>query len=1014
MALTALHKPPAPPASRILARLAVLLLALLAGPRVLGADSRASFDHTTTGFELIGQHRDLRCESCHANAMFKGTPTDCGACHGIGTAIRATAKPQSHILSTDQCQACHTPVAWNPAVNFDHTQVRGSCSSCHNGVQAQGKGPTHIRTDLECDACHTTLSWGGAVFTHQGVTSGCSVCHNNVSARGMPAAHFPIDSSAGTPTPCEGCHSPTNYTAWGPGTKIDHLSVTAMQCQTCHETASYLGMRPSTNTTAGDSRPNATLDARHPTSGDCGKCHDTTTFANSALRPANHIPTSAPCSQCHTTAGNYALYDVNGVHQGLSGCLACHGPGTGPFAGPPPANTVTIVGWPGNNHIPVGSRDCNGSGCHNTSNLKAGGFRIGAGSAGSIASPTLSASGHATVQPVGACTTCHETAPYLGMVASTGTTAGDSRPGMALDKIHPATGNCGTCHTTSPTFSSNQLSGALPAGHVPIAPPVYTAQPPCGTCHTSEGNFSVYSSSALHQGVRGCLACHAPGVNKTFLNVIPATTIANHIPIGSLDCGNSGCHTAGSVTPGGGGFRIGAGSAGSPATPTLNAAGHATVAGVAACASCHESAAYAGMSPSTSTTAGDSRPNASLDLNHTKGLLATADCGNCHVTTPVFATNLLPTASKPANHIPTTAVCAQCHTTAGDFTKYDVNGVHQGAGSCLGCHGPGTGPFAGPPPGNTITIVGWPGSGHIPIATLDCNGSGCHGTANVNPGGFKIGVGSAGSVAAPTLSVAGHATVQAAGPCTTCHETAPYLGMIASSNSAAGDSRPNTTLDKIHPATGECGNCHSTAPTFSSNQTGSAAKPPNHIPTTAPCAQCHTTAGNYGLYSVSGVHQGVTGCVACHGAAVATTFYNVTIVTTPSGHIPVGSLDCNGSGCHTTVNLNPGGFHIGAASLTAPTLTVAGHTTVAGAVSGCQTCHETASYVGMIASTASAWGDSRPTAYDPAHPTTGDCNGCHTTTPTFKTNQTGGSKPPNHIPTTAACSQCHTTAGTYA
>ena len=53
-------------------------------------------------------------------------------------------------------------------------------------------------------------------------------------------------------------------------------------------------------------------------------------------------------------------------------------------------------------------------------------------------------------------------------------------------------------------------------------------------------------------------------------------------------------------------------------------------------------------------------------------------------------------------------------------------------------------------------------------------------------------------------------------------------------------------------------------------------------------------------------------------------------------------------------------------------------------------------------------------ALDKAHPTSGDCNGCHTTTPTFAGNVTQSGKPANHIPTTAACTQCHTTAGNYA
>jgi len=228
-------------------------------------------------------------------------------------------------------------------------------------------------------------------------------------------------------------------------------------------------------------------------------------------------------------------------------------------------------------------------------------------------------------------------------------------------------------------------------------------------------------------------------------------------------------------------------------------------------------------------------------------------------------------------------------------------------------------------------------------------------------------------------------------------------------------------LDSKHPTTGDCGNCHVTTPTFASDLLPTAGKPSNHIPTSAACAQCHTTAGNFAVYSVTGTHQGATGCLSCHGPSVASRFNiaanpTFTMVTTPGNHIPIGTADCNGSGCHSTSNVNPGGFRVGAASLTAPTLTVTGHTTIAShGVSGCQSCHESASYLGMMAGSAATWGDSRPQAFDKAHPASGDCNGCHTTSPTFATNQMGSSaKPANHIPTSAPCAQCHTTAGNYA
>src|SRR5438132_1693826 len=809
----------------------LLAIALLAQPAsaqsaLNAVQSRLNFDHLTTGFELTGQHRDLPCESCHVNAIFKGTPTDCGACHGIGTVVRATAKPRNHILSTDQCGACHTPVAWNPAVNFDHTQARGSCSTCHNGTMAQGKGPTHIITDLECDACHTTLTWAGATFNHVGVTSGCAACHDNVHAVGVTATHVPI----GTPvTSCESCHSPTNYTTWNPGV-ISHPAVSALACTSCHETANFQGMHPSTDTTDGDSGPSAKLDPLHPTTGDCSQCHDTTTFSQSASRPASHIPTSAPCLQCHTTAGNYALYSVTATHQGATGCLSCHGPSTGPFAGPPPGNTITIVGAPAN-HFPVGSLDCNGSGCHTTSNVNTGGFKLGAAS---LTAPTLSVAGHTTVAAaVSGCQSCHETAPYLGMMASTATTAGDSRP-TALDKAHPTSGDCGaSCHTTTPIFATNQTAGAKPSNHIPTSAP-------CAQCHTTAGNYTLYSVTGTHQGVTGCLSCHGSTVNTTFANITIVTNPGNHIPFGNLDCNGSGCHTTGSVNPGG--FNLGSANTSSP---TLTIAGHTTVAAaVSSCATCHETAAYLGMMASSATAWGDSRPQA-FDKAHP----ATGECSGCHTTTPTFATDIAQSA-KPANHIPTTAPCTQCHTTAGNYAQYSSPGTHQGVTDCLSCHGPNAGTFsiaANP----VFSILTNPGN-HIPFASLDCNGSGCHATGNVTPGGggFKLGTA---TISSPTLNAAGHTTVTGGGiVCAMCHETAPYLGMVASTNTAAGDSRPNITLDAKHPATGDCGNCHVPTPTFAVNLLPTATKPSNHIPTSAACAQCHTTAGNFALYSLTG------------------------------------------------------------------------------------------------------------------------------------------------------------------
>src|SRR5207302_9786194 len=115
------------------------------------------------------------------------------------------------------------------------------------------------------------------------------------------------------------------------------------------------------------------------------------------------------------------------------------------------------------------------------------------------------------------------------------------------------------------------------------------------------------------------------------------------------------------------------------------------------------------------------------------------------------------------------------------------------------------------------------------------------------PGGFRLGTA---SVASPTLRVAGHTTVAAVvGACSTCHQSAPYIGMLVGTATTWGDSRP-TAYDKAHPTSGECSTCHTTTPTFASNQTGNA-NPPTPNPTTAPSGHGHKTAANNAPYQVT-------------------------------------------------------------------------------------------------------------------------------------------------------------------
>jgi len=120
-----------------------------------------------------------QCDACHAPGPTPWIPVassavdhaqvtgSCVSCHD-GTI--ASGKSPSHISTTDVCEACHqpAPTPWAPLANsaVDHNEVIGVCSTCHDNIVASGKGPSHIVTTQECDACHSTSAWVPAVVDH--------------------------------------------------------------------------------------------------------------------------------------------------------------------------------------------------------------------------------------------------------------------------------------------------------------------------------------------------------------------------------------------------------------------------------------------------------------------------------------------------------------------------------------------------------------------------------------------------------------------------------------------------------------------------------------------------------------------------------------------------------------------------------------------------------------------------------------------------------------------------------
>ncbi|MEK7718457.1 MAG: hypothetical protein AAB347_02420, partial [Bacteroidota bacterium] len=213
------------------------------------------FNHTTTGYELKGAHKNIvQCSDCHKgnvttapqtcvachqgnydtalNHKAQGYPTDCTICHTQNNWLEnifnhaTTAFPLTGAHTTVVCAKCHT-------TGFKGTSTL--CFSCHAAKYNASTNPNHLgaKFPTNCEICHSTTAWTPSTYNHD-------------------AQYFPINSGkhSGVWTLCSECHNvSTNYAAFTcilchshsnkASVDSDHKSVknytyTATSCYTCH------------------------------------------------------------------------------------------------------------------------------------------------------------------------------------------------------------------------------------------------------------------------------------------------------------------------------------------------------------------------------------------------------------------------------------------------------------------------------------------------------------------------------------------------------------------------------------------------------------------------------------------------------------------------------------------------------------------------------------------------------------------------------------------------------------
>ncbi|MFN7996250.1 MAG: hypothetical protein U0Q18_21745 [Bryobacteraceae bacterium] len=449
----------------------------------------ATFNHTSTGFALVGVHATTACSACHVNNNYSltsgtcwnchqtdynnannpphkaaGFPQDCTMCHG-SSAVNWTSATFNHTTTgfaltgahtTLQCAQCH--------VNNNYSLTSGACWNCHQTDYNNTNNPPHKAAGFpqDCSQCHTTTNWDGATFNH--TTTGFALV-------GVHAT-----------TACNACHVNNNY------------SLTSGTCWNCHQT-DY----------------NNTTNPPHKAAGfpqDCTMCHGTSAV-NWTSATFNHSTTgftltgahvSLQCNQCHVN-NNYSL--TSGA------CWNCHQTDYNNTTNPP----HKAAGFP---------QDC--SMCHSTTDWSGATFNH-------PTTPLALTGYHATMLANNQCSLCHVNNSYTNTPSDCWSCHQTDYNGTT----NPNHAAAGFAHTCDSCHSFVDWSGAQYLAHDSAYFPIYSgthrnAWTQCSDCHTNSSNYSVFTCIACHQhsnqaqvtsdhqGVKGfvyngtsCYGCHPKG-----------------------------------------------------------------------------------------------------------------------------------------------------------------------------------------------------------------------------------------------------------------------------------------------------------------------------------------------------------------------------------------------------------------------------------------------------------------------------------------------------------------------
>jgi hypothetical protein len=429
--------------------------------------TNVTFDHTVTGWPLVGSHQMApagkvnACTDCHVNNNYNFTSanTDCYGCHQAAWNSTPTfgGSVPNHITAgfpTSLCSQCHDTIVWTDST-FNHAntgfpltnshqiapagKVTG-CNQCHLGNYStlaiqptdcgnsqchlttwqQTNNPTHSTAGTafaaaNCSTCHNTITWTTAIFDH--------------SATGWPLVGSHQMAPAGKVNACTDCHVNNNYSFTSANT----------DCYGCHQAAW------NSTPTFGGNVPNH-ITGGFPTSL-CSTCHDTVLWSDGSF---DHSTTGFPLQGPHMLPPRTTV--TGAIGSMVNACTDCH------------IGSNYTAGYP--------TTDCYG--CHQQ-------YFINAQTYGTTV-PNHVAANYPTT-----CITCHTTwvtTAWLGAVFN-----------HTYFRIPHNGSSCSDCHINSTNYALFSCISACHTGNSP---------------HTNQTQ-----TNARHSGVSGytynatiCVNCH--------------------------------------------------------------------------------------------------------------------------------------------------------------------------------------------------------------------------------------------------------------------------------------------------------------------------------------------------------------------------------------------------------------------------------------------------------------------------------------------------------------------------